>query len=451
MKKHHVLFGFAMLTCIALFIFVGCDNAGTTAKDVKIQVMGKAVSTGSRAVSPDFSLASGGLAVNDIPVDLQWVDSSANSNNAEFEATVTVEVPVKNPKIRLSATPKAGFVFDEWRVDKKTAKTDGVWKKVKLTDSQEESFTIEIDPDHAKYYTATFEPGFYVDLENGDDTAVGSYRHPFKTIDQAMQAVSTAIDTGKETADYEDDDFDEFVLIVSGTSSEKVVIAQEVGISIKGGYASDWSAGGPAALGAVEITSSSKAEDIEISNVKIDSLTFAEPLDELTGCEIGTLTYNGSGAVVVANTKITGQIKVPQGSTFVNCILVGASFGISTDCNFYHCLMPKALLLPEAAGTAKNNIVVGSTVESEGVTGANYLLTDTAKFTIGGYRTDDSALVAALKLASGFTEAEIEDLEDPAGIDDDFLEEDITGFERPELEQGQAGNWSFGPYEYIGR
>lgn len=446
MKKRHALFGFAMLTCIALFVFVGCDNAGTTAKDVKIQVMGKAVSTGSRAVSPDFSLASGGLAVNDIPVDLQRVDSSADSNNAEFEATVTVEVPVKNPKIRLSATPEPGFVFDEWRVDKDTAKNDGVWKKVKLTDSQEESFTIEIDPDHAKYYTATFEPGFYVDLENENDTADGSYSHPFKTIAQAMQAVSAAIATGKDTTD-ENDDFDEFVLIVSGTSFENVVIAQEVGVSIKGGYASDWSAGEPSALGVVEISVVSEGDDIEISNVKMNSLIFAEPLDELTGCEIGALTYTGTEAVVVANTKITGQINVPQGSTFVNCVLVGDSCGISTDCNFYHCLMPKALLSQAAVRTAKNNIVVDSTVETEGVTGANYFLANTDKFTIEGYQTDDSTLVAALKLATGFTEDEI----DSAGIDDDFLEEDITGFDRPDFEQGQAGHWSFGPYEYIGR
>ncbi|NBK26467.1 MAG: hypothetical protein EOM68_31210, partial [Spirochaetia bacterium] len=201
------------------------------------------------------SLSSGGIALNGEDVVLKAVDVT-NSNSATFSATVKVDVPVAKPSVRLSATPAVGFVFDEWELDEHGLKLDATVSKkdVKLTDAQEESFTIEVDPEHVKFYVASFEPGYYINLENGSDSeGNGSYSKPFATISHALSVIDAIIQAGKTSSD-EDDDYDEFVLVLSGSSTENVTINQEVGVSLKGGHASDWSLGQISSIGTLQIT-----------------------------------------------------------------------------------------------------------------------------------------------------------------------------------------------------
>lgn len=458
MKKTQRLFVSVILGCMALFVFVGCSDSSTVSKDVTVKASGKAVSNSrsvdvQKAVTPDYVLASGGIAVNGSPIgDFKPVDGPANSNSVTFEATVSVDVPVKNPIVKLSADPEPGFVFDEWEVDKAAAKADQVWKDVRLTDVQKKSFTLEIDPNYVRYYTASFEPGYYVDSTNGDDLNDGSHDHPFKTIGTTLSKVSERI-VASDGTDDDDDYCDEFVLVVSGDFQEDVVIGLSEEISIKGGYASDWSQGAVTKIKSVTIADTGDDYDeIEISNVEMSSFTAPGALDEMEGCTIGSLTITGGEPAVITNSILTGPISVPVDSVFVNCHLTQDASLVSTvDCSYYHCLMDVSFLPQGGNAEAKNNIVIDANAISEEPTGGNYVLNGRDAFSSKGYITENADLIAKLSTATGFSETDIEALESK-GVDDDALEEDITGFERPEIDDGQTDvKWSYGPYEYIGR
>jgi len=426
---------------------IGCNAKSTVSKTVTVTAKGKAVTAAQGSKALEKSLSSGGIALNGEDVVLKAVDVT-NSNSATFSATVKVDVPVAKPSVRLSATPAVGFVFDEWELDEQGLKLDATVSKkdVKLTDAQEESFTIEVDPEHVKFYVASFEPGYYINLENGSDSeGNGSYSKPFATISHALSVIDAIIQAGKTSSD-EDDDYDEFVLVLSGSSTENVTINQEVGVSLKGGHASDWSLGQISSIGTLQITTE-ETDDIELSGLKISSLTAPSSLDEIELCEFGSLTISGTEPAVIANAVITGNATVASGSSFVNCTFGSASSISSGNHLFLHCIVGQTAF-STALVKSKNNIIVNAG-GTQGQSSGNYVVTDRSLFE--GNRTSDATLKAALMLAQAFTETEIEAFEDTNDIDDDYLEEDSTGFDRPEAEEGKTINCSYGPYEYIGR
>ena len=416
------------VTVILLAFVIGCSSSGSgsvSSATVKVNgTAGKAYA--SKGLDSDY-FYSGKVKINneDITSKLKPTkNTTKGANNVEFEATVEVSTPM----VELSVNPDVGFVFDEWELDKKTAKADrkagtlskSDYKALKLTDKDEKAETLTVKANLVKYYKATFDHGYYVNLSSTSTTEDGSKTTPYKSIKALVDELKT------KTTSNEDD---ELTIKIAGNSTqlEDLDLSELKGyeeLKIIGGFDNSW------ALTTDKTKFSnfligSAIEELQIEHLSFDSITLSNISEELeiVDCEVKDL--NAAADSVIINMIVTGT--VPSSVSFVNSV---AKYDASNS--YYHCLIKD---VPEGAKIkGANNILVGAITTPI----ANNLI------------VSDSDIENTYKVKSTVTDISkakvIQKLNEKL---EDLLEEDIEGRDREEAEDGKTPAVSYGPYEYL--
>ena len=125
--------------------------------------------------------------------DVETGQAAGGANDKLFEATVE-NVP---SVVTLEVEPKRGFVFNEWRLNTHRVFTIGnlSWSEyidLMLSPAERHSETLVVPADKAEYYIATFERGYYIDLESTSSEGIGTKSSPYGSFDEAINAMKSA-------------------------------------------------------------------------------------------------------------------------------------------------------------------------------------------------------------------------------------------------------------------
>lgn len=412
------------LSLLLMIFAVACstDSANHTAE---VRAKGSYVNSNSRAIeaSPPGGFASGSVSVNGNKVDLKPVSAqSANANNVDFSAIVT-DVP---ERITLSVSPNAGFIFDEWELDKSELRRDNASRrKIReleaiLDDDADENENLIVNAEDAKYFIATFDRGYYID-NSKTEKGNGTKESPYNSF--------TAADI---TAQNRDQDELTLKLAISDSPYSFASLVLPVAIEefkIIGGYnSSDWSAStfGETRLTGLPVNLS--IEELELRDVSIDNLDAAIALDEseFTNVEIGNLTINGQTVANVIVDNVIGS------GTLVNSVVRN----YSAASIYYHSIVYK---VTGNDFKGENNILIyedGDQPLSDD--GKNIWVKSSEIDSDKPYLLKNPENIQNLKNA--------EPVNNKSDELEDYLEEDILSRDR--AEDGDNLKVSYGPYEY---
>ena len=433
-----------ILAALILTLAVACSpNSGE--KTAEIRVRGTYESPQRRNIETENVFSSGKIEVNgeDITANLAPVDSAttlpANKNGVEFKAVV-VDLPTT---IDLTVTPKTGFVFDEWELDKTQLRNDLKAKKITLKkireldtlleDGKENNETLTVNAEDAKYFIATFEHGYYVDSNYNKEESDGSKEKPFGSIEKAIRSLT----------DFNDDELT-FKLASSGiyydfSTFNKSRLEE---IKILGSYdAKTWNVNNnnnDSPIG--DLTSLiNSADEIELRNVNVNSLNLIQLNNveiEFSNVKVDNLTVSDSNPV--ANIIVTDEGVVTGSTTFINSVV---PYG--ENLTYYHCVVVfnrGNLNNSEIKLNGKNNILVYPEASNEpNKIDGNIWIKET-EFAGNRYMLKNYSNMDLVKSATPLAEIE--------NIDDDYLEEDILSRERAEADEDAKLKVSYGPYEY---
>lgn len=426
-NRKGLLKGLGIISLILLC--VGCSNGSSSqSSTATIKVKGTAGTNFSGSSKGSKAFASGTVLINNVDITSTLkptTNTAAGQNNVEFRT----EVEVETPTIELSVSGEAGYVFDEWEIDKASAKADlkkghitmTEYRKLKLTDAEEKAETISVDAKLASYYIATFDHGYYVDFTSTASENDGSKEKPFTSISALVSAHPNA-------SASEDDELT--IKIANSSSTDSLDLTGLAGyeeVSVVGGFDSNWKIIGKSEFSSFAV--SSGIEELEIENLSFSSLD----IDSLSGeaeinmenCQVINLL--AAANAIIGNLIVTGS--VPSNTILVNCV---APFDATNT--YYHSLL--------------KNVPEGASIE-----GKNNLLTGTVTTPI-----DDNLIISVSDVENTYkVKSSVTGISEAYSIDytslderlEDFLEEDIEGRDRPEAEDGTPQHVSFGPYEYL--
>lgn len=421
MKK---LLSVLSLSIVLMIFAVACstDSANHTAE---VRAIGSYVTSSSRAIesSPPGGFASGSISVNGNAVELKPKNTqSGNANNVEFSAIVT-DVP---EKITLSVSPNAGFIFDEWELDKSELRRDNVSRrkirelKAILDDDADENENLVVNAEDAKYFIATFDRGYYIDnskTEKGNGTKESPY-NSFTAADIKGQNRDQDELTLKLAVSDSPYSFDDLVLPLA-VEEFKII----------GGYSSsDWSSSASGKTSLTELPVNLSIEELELRDVSIENLDAAIASDEseFTNVEIGTLTINGQIVSNVIADNVIGS------GTFVNSVVKNYSAGST----YYHSIVYG---FTGSTFNGENNILIYEDGEQPEKVGKNIWVKNSEIDSNKRYLLSNPDSIQDLKNADPVRTVD-DDLED-------YLEEDILSRDRAESDD-HGLKVSYGPYEY---
>ena len=449
-RRMSIRIALAMLLALAL-ILAGCsDNKGNST--AKVYVQGAAASTVARDIAGG-GFGAGDVYVNSEPITDQLEPSTqtdnpgAGTNDQLFEATVE-NVP---ETITLRVDPLPGFVFNEWKLNTWLLRRSNLgwdaYLDLLLTEAESHSENLTVSADKAQYYIATFERGFYIDLE-GSGIGDGTKQSPYSSFTDAINSIPS----------YHHFDDDEITFKVAGSDETKTLdiasmanIRSRYGdddgieeVRVIGGYEStNWNKVGRSrfTLTIDKTFGEAELEELELASVSLPALDYSAlrrtdiEMDDFELRDVSVDTVTGSG--IIANLVITES--APQGATFINCVVP------SYDSNsiYIHSMIKSDT---EVTSLENGNNIVIAPGSSDGVVGGNlYLGKDTE---VNGYVLREPSAVPDLMNASV--------LRTWNGDDDlyELLEEDIAGRERiydddDDYYWGNRRNVSYGPYEYL--
>lgn len=438
MKKDITIRAALALSLALVLVLAGCG--GNSDSSARIVVQGTAANTVARDIAGGGgTFSSGEVFVNSERIT-DLLEPSAESagqggtGDTLFEATVD-NVP---HTVTLRVDPRPGFVFDEWKLNKN--KLRGLqWHEyldLLLTEEESHAENLTVKAEHAEYYIATFERGFYIDLEAADNPdADGTKDNPYTGFDEAIGNLPSNR--------YFDDDIELTFKVAGSKKAETLSIASMASVRggeieelrIIGGYDRNWNKTGRSEF-SISFTgfTRSNIDEFEIKSVHLPSLEYRDDLlynddiefhdvyvDELTvssgtvaNLMIGNVNRSGSGRLVFVNSVLDEYV---NGAVYIHSLIKG---GVSSP----------------LGSDSLNNIVL-----ADGIVGNDtWNLYLPASASVNDYMLSDppSSVINASSLGD---DGPIEDI-----IDDDFLEEDIVGRER-------ADDWgrrvSYGPYEYL--
>ena len=483
-KKLHLVLAIVLALLLAL---TSCTDSANSRATVFVQGKGGSDVDAPPARSSGNGLVSGDVLVNGTDITDQLVPSNENvtdpgtgsepgqpqdtgtpgSNDALFEAEI-IDVPAR---ITLSVEPREGFVFNEWRLNNYKVRQDRLsWHEyldLLLTNDERYAESLNVDADKAKYYIATFERGYYINLE-ATEKGSGIKSSPFNSFTEAITALGTNGSIGR----FDDE---EITFKVSGSNdtqtlnlSDMADIIQpskwsdddiELELRVLGGYNEKWEKVGQSKFnidfsvlkdeGAVEI------DEVEIASVNMEELDYSTlgelETDDLMlfNVSVDTVTLGNGG--VIANLVINGT--APDNAVYVNCVVPEATSGST----YVHSMIKS--IPDDVTIKGVNNIILSGTGEPQVSTdGWNITLAqDTA---VKGYMLEslpDAVLTARVLDDDWLEEGDDDDNKGNPGlnlnvdIDDDYLEHDIAGRERRDDDDGRWRKLtaSFGPYEYL--
>lgn len=431
----------AVMIAAALVLILSACSADHEETKALIKVRGAAGSSGLRAITSDQS---GGSALAAAEVSVDHVDITDKLKPAEGtgnDTIFTAEVVTTSPEIYYSVSPRPGFVFDEWEIDKDAVKRDygSSWKRVlreieKAVDddeAKEESQSIFIAPEYTKYIIPTFDHGFHVDVyatEDGD----GSAKSPFNSFEKALKAFSSW-DEDEITIKFRGENADRPIDIDMSTL---VIKEDEIEMKILGGYGAGWEITDKATkVGSVVFPSGLEEVEIEFRGIDFESLDLSDVAFnddyevEFENCSAETLTLKDGTTVNAVQAKAVGG----TGIVFFNSVVPYNESNI-----YYHSLITGW----DGTGAIQgaNNIVIRDGSD-EGVSDSNFMIT--------GDRVDGYKITGDLPAGISRATALDEDRVLGSGDKDDYLEEDIVGRDRNEYDDDRAEYVSFGPYEYL--
>ena len=470
--KHNYSAKIVLAISLALIVLLaGCSNDSSTDNAARIYVQGAGGATAMRSLSAASAaggFASGDVEVNDDRITEQLKPSndstvdtgSSNANDTVYEAVIE-NVPTT---ITLSVEPKPGFVFNEWSFNIRRAVRDGLdWHEIyslMLTPSERYAESLTVRAENAKYYIATFERGYYIDLdanENGD----GTKSNPYNTFDIKNTNI---VKPGTRDEDVEitfkvagnfDGTSQNATLNLASMASLYGRNTEVEEIRILGGYertnGSDWVKSGRShiSLAADGGIREMEIEEIEISSVHIEELDYevfrnteAESDDiEFFDVSVGKIS---KAPEIIANLVIESTDGL-SGKVFVNSVVDK----VSPSSQYIHSLIKSVEPGTEIDGF--NNIVLSDTHSGKYEDNNYYLPADTE---VIGYVLNGE-INSDLLTAEVYSEREFEYA---TGLDDDvleILENDIAGRERS-YDEDDDGRWSlssrntsYGPYEYL--
>lgn len=439
MKKRTTRIAAVMIAATLVLVLSACSADREETKAL-IKVRGAAGSSALRAITSDQS---GGSSLMAAEVSVDHVDITDNLRPTEGtgnDTVFTTEVVTTSPEIFYSVSPRPGFVFDEWEIDKDAVRRDYgySWRKVLREiemavdddEAMEESQSIFIAPEYTKYITPTFDRGFHVDF-NAAEAGDGSAGNPFSSFDSVNDKLKNW-------------NHDEVTIKFRGENTTSISIdlsditlnGDEIELKLLGGYGSDW-----------EITSNA---------TKIESVKFPTGLEEVeiefrgidfTSLDLSAISSNDDHEVEFENCSI-GTLKLTNGAT-VNAVQATAIEG--SKLVFFNSVVPYAAdntyyhsLITDWDGSSTingaNNIVV-SDESAGGVSGSNFMIPGSK---VAGYKIKGD-LPEGISSAAALDEDSIK----AQGDVDDYLEEDIAGRDRNEHDDGRTRPVSYGPYEYL--
>ena len=434
-----------ILAALILMLTIACSPNSTGSNTAEIRVRGTYESPQRRSIETENVFSSGKIEVNgeDITANLAPVDSAttlpANKNGVEFKAVV-VDLPTT---IELSVTPKTGFVFDEWELDKTQLRNDLKAKKITLKkireldtlleDGKENNETLTVNAEDAKYFIATFEHGYYVDSNYNKEESDGSKEKPFGSIEKAIGSLT----------DFNEDELT-FKLAANDSHSPYVFSSFSKSeleeIKIIGGYdPKKWNISDKPSTVTSLASIGDKIDELELRNITIDSLDISQLNNveiELSNVKVDNLTVSDSNPV--ANIIVTDEGVVTGSTTFINSVV---PYGESLT--YYHCVVVfnrGNLNNSEIKLNGKNNILVYPEASNDpNKIDGNIWIKET-EFAGNRYMLKNYSNMDLVKSATPLAEIE--------NIDDDYLEEDILSRERAEADEDAKLKVSYGPYEY---
>ncbi len=486
-KKLHFVLAIVLALLLAL---ISCtDNNANSRATVFVQGKGGSDIDAPPARSVGNGLISGDVLVNDrnitdqlVPSDEKVTNSasgttdsgSPGSNDSLFEAEL-VDVP---SRITLSVEPGEGFVFNEWRLNNYKVRQDRLsWTEyldLLLTNDERFAESLEVDADKAQYYIATFERGYYINLESTEGNGSGTKTSPLGSFKSAIEALSQDGSIGR----FDDE---EITFKVAGSTETEVLklsdmagIIQpskwsdddiELELRVLGGYNEKWEKVGQSKFnidfagfdsnGAVEI------DEVEIASVYMEELDYGT----LSGLEsddlmlfnvsVDNVTLGNIGMPgdddgnVIANLVINES--APDNAVYVNCVVPKATSGST----YVHSMIKSNPDDVNIKGV--NNILLSGSGEPQ-VSEDGWNITLAGDTVVKGYmlETLPDAVLSARVLDEDWLEGDDDGKDEPGlnlnvDIDDDYLEYDIAGRERRDGDDGRwkKANASFGPYEYL--
>ncbi len=448
MKRHiSIRIALAILLALAL-ILAGCSGQkGSSTARIFVQ--------GASTVARDIAgggFGAGDVYVNSEPITDQLEPSTQTdnpgmgTNDQLFEATVE-NVP---ETITLRVDPLPGFVFNEWKLNtwllRRSNLSWDAYLDLLLTEAESHSENLTVSADKAQYYIATFERGFYIDLE-GSGEGNGTKQSPYSSFTDAMDSIPS----------YHHFDDDEITFkVAGGNTSAELDLAKLANIRsryrdddgieeirIIGGYEStNWNKVGRSSFKLSSSGFTGELEEIEIASVAFDSLNFSQlyrsGIEELELSDVSAKTVEAGGGVV-ANVVITET--APKGATFINCVVPS----YDSTATYIHSMIVAKANSRISNVNGENNIIISAS--SDVSDGKNIYLPETT--VVDGYVLADPSEVSELMNAKVLR---------TWGDDDDdlyeFLEEDIAGRERiydddDDYHWGNRNTVSYGPYEYL--
>ena len=374
--------------------------------------------------------------------DVETGQAAGGANDKLFEATVE-NVP---SVVTLEVEPKRGFVFNEWRLNTHRVFTIGnlSWSEyidLMLSPAERHSETLVVPADKAEYYIATFERGYYIDLESTSSEGIGTKSSPYGSFDEAISAMKSArfID-------------EEITFKVAGSDPSEVLTLSEMAsihtngdeleeLRVLGGYDSSWNKTGRSSfrIDFSGFSRGSELEDLVFSSIKLEALSLQDmsrnmDLDDIEffNVEVGDITGNPG---VLANLIITGEAPA---ATYVNCVVESSVPGAA----YIHSLIKEGV---DGNITGFNNIIVSGT---ETKVWENNLYVPAGTEIRGYLLVDPPAEATSARMYDDDIFENVLDAE----VDDDLLETDISGRSRSEDDDhfhGRGPEASYGPYEYL--
>ena len=440
MKKRTKRIAAVMIAATLVLVLSACSADREETKAL-IKVRGAAGSSALRAITSDQS---GGSSLMAAEVSVDHVDITDNLRPTEGtgnDTVFTTEVVTTSPEIFYSVSPRPGFVFDEWEIDKDAIRRDyGLsWRRVLKEieravdddETKEESQSIFIAPEYTKYIIPTFDHGFHVDVyatEEGD----GSAKSPFNSFKNAMQAFASWNE-------------DEITIKFRGENTDRPIVIDMSGLTIKeneiemkilGGYGAGWEITDKATqISSVVFPSGLEEVEIEFRGINFESLD----LSDIASNDDYEIEFENCSAekLILKNNTTVNAVKAKNldgtGIVFFNSVVP-----FEAGNTYYHSLITGWNGNDEIKGA--NNIVIHDGLD-EGVAGNNFIITSNR---VDGYKITGN-------LPEGISRAMALDEDHVAGSGDkdDYLEEDIVGRDRNEYDDDRPEYVSYGPYEYL--
>ena len=451
MKKHmSIRIALAMLLALAL-ILAGCSgNKGNST--AKVYVQGAAASTVAR------DIAGGGFGAGKVEVSGEDVTDQLKASDQTIDNPGTgasdqlFEATVENvPEIvEISVSPRAGFVFNEWKLNtwllRRSNLSWDAYLDLLLTEAESHSETLRVEADKVQYYIATFERGAYIDLDK-TGSGEGTKENPYPDFEDAISDLRNrwvgeeitfkvaGSDENKELdiasmanirSRYDDDDGIEEVRVIGGYESTNWNKIGRSRFTLTIGLT----------FGEAEL------EELELASVSLPSLNYRDlhrtdiEEDDFELKDVSVDTVTGSG--IIANLVITES--APSNATFINCVVPG----YDSTATYIHSMIVDRNNSEITSVKGGNNIIISA---SSGASDSNIYLP--AGTTVDGYVLSSPP--------DGIVEARAYIPDSMRDVDDfeelyELLEEDIAGRERPyDDDDGpwMRSNVSYGPYEYL--